>query len=462
MNSTKKILSKICLIALATTIVFVAKKTFAHDLPVFYRAPMLQDNISKDIKNWTSTLKVRYANASTYKSHNSHYHTSPLLSIYGDLDLTKMGWWVDNPGTKTNAYWGNNSSAQMPPDSTAANATDGKVAFFGHFKADEVSLHFQQNIASGLFVSIYAPYREVRIEKISYKNLGTNSINVTTKDGSTTKTVDINNLLTNDLNAILTENGYKAKYDATDKKSGIPEVQINLGWQGFNNKSFGIIDSLAGTLQAGIICPCGHEIDQAKPFEVALGSNNFWGFSARGSGEVTIWKYLCIGAVAGANVFLRQNRIIRMKTHENQSGWFRLEQAKANVDPGSMWDIGFYAKIEPLSGVSFLAGYSMNSQEEMTLDVRDGNFLQTRINAGMAETNPVLVSQDYVVNHDDKIQSWHQHTLHAAFRIDGGSFFSRSIAPILELEYDYPFYGKRSFRADAISGTAGVKISLGF
>jgi hypothetical protein len=445
----------------AWAMVLVGGAAATVDLPTFYRAPFFQAEGRSDPGDWTSKIMVRYGQGHTWDSLDEQSKKRTLFSGVGSLDIARLGLEVVNAATQptTDTYWTIDHNKFKNADLPTGN--DGKVDLSGRCEAQDLGIELTQYIKYGLFAHLYVPIRQVKIDHIGYKNKGAAEV----------AGVTIANFFANDFDKILKEHGMQP-LTTPFKKSGVSDVTASLGWHGYGTVGSEWIMDLAGSLQAGVIVPVAKQLDDAYVAAVPLGYNHSYGFLARGAGEVGIFDWVAVGAYADAIVFLSQNQTLRMRTHEQQSGWLRLGKGFAKVETGTVWDCGGYARLGALvRGLSIFGGYSFTRQEAARLTVKDAAFkvmiTLNVVTAGAASATNIphesnaQSEMDAVVNADKRLSAWEVHALHLGATLEFGGK-KATFNPHLQVEYTHPFDGKHIFKAPVVGGTIGLQFSLGF
>lgn len=492
----KNIISKIL------SVFMLVSSVQATDLPVFYRVPFFCGTLRKDTRDWATEGMVRYGGGDTDDGRNAHQNKKPLFSTFGSSNIINLGlgledvtqekkpvtfdYWQPDNGTDKGKFIG----LHIPCDSC-----DGKVDFKADFKARELSLGLKQNLFSGFFVEIYAPLREVRIDCIRHTICGNKTITTTQ---NTPVEVDLEEqFMQVDLPKILQENGFlvdeNSPYDRNFKQTGFSELVLSLGWAGYDDSSFDVIDSAAGSLQAGFIVPLASKRNEDVVFAVPLGYNDHWGCFARLKGEVALWKFLVFGAQAGINILWPDQRCIRMKTappifpadipkifdnkRENeQTGWIVLGKGKAKIDYGAVWDLAGYIKAENfMGGLSVVLGYSFTKQEDSPIHVQDCDFLKTVVDDAFnhvtpsqdpqlccANKEPRFINKDDIVNKDKRYDGFDQHVVHGYVSYDVAYHNDCWYAPMVALEYSYHITGRHVFITNMLAGTLGLRVTWNF
>jgi hypothetical protein len=434
------------------------------DNPVFYRTPLFQGTIKEEIPEWTTGLSIRYVQGKTKNSWDDHGNKIALFSSCGPINLLTLGVGIENKKTDTEKYWKEGGGGVFPTINNLS-PKDGKIDLHGSIKIREVGVTLEQSLFSGFFLQAYAPIRNVRVNAKEFKNLGQNNLNGT----------NVDNFIKNDLPKILVENGFAIpqkdgiySFPTSFKKTEIPEFVLSAGWTGKDSESFNYIEELRGSFKLGCILPIGSR--KNSPLAIPLGYENHFGFNARMQAEVNIWSFFVLGGDAGASVFLKKDRNIRMKTDKQQSGWLTLGYGNASVDLGSIWDIAGYIKAEKIvQGLSIILGYSFTKQERMTLLLKDNIFLKTAVSqaeaagegggGGGARTHQSFVSKNEIINSDERLKGWETQTIHLSAKYDFKENIKSNFAPAVEISYDYPITGRRSFPAEMIGGSIRLDFS---
>ena len=486
-----RIVMRVNLKSLAIFVVVLFCFLNAVDLPQFYRAPFFQQSFNSAFDKYTTGLSVRYGHGNSRNAWNGHEETTPLLSAHGYMDITNLGSYVDSPDTVIDGsgrtmtnYWGGANYAPpttpplvnpiFPPDYKTNTAygldvkpNDGLIEYHGKFEINEWDFTLQQDILWGFFIQAYIPYRDLKINEISYKNLGRATL--TGVDPSATAVnVEIfmqqkNGTLNNVLNAMQFNNSWQDKF----KKSGVGDILLSAGWHGSGDPQSPLFKRLSAEATLGVLVPTSGQKDINKPFTLPLGTNDSTAIDGRVNAYIQVFDFIGVGAYGGGLVFFTQERNLRVKTVKNQNGWILLEKSFGKVDYGSMWDVGAYAQLG-FKGVIAKAGLSFVRQEDTVLTIHDGNLLKNFKNQQLDPPNstpmlgpvyPEVVSVNSIVNSDQMLEGWEYYTAHF---IAGYTLELKSFCPTIFVEYDYPFYGKRVFKTDMLGGTLSLQVKLNF
>jgi hypothetical protein len=424
------------------------------DLPNFYRATFFQGTPRPNLNDFTTNLDIRYGEGHSATGFNENDDTTSVLDIYGNVDVNKLGINLEGlsaTNKPTTFQYLDETTGTIPGYSFTGN--NGKIKLTGKFNTQEVDFTLHQNLLLGLFAQIYVPLRWLTTKEIGYTNL---------TDSTNANATAFQTFLTNEFDTVLSENGYQpltTKYD----KDGISDVAVSLGWNGYS-EDFGIIKSLGGTMQIGVVIPFASKQNLDIVGEVPLGYDEHTGFIARGKAQSFINDYFSIGINAGIIAFMPKNMTKRMQTDQNQSGLIVLERGFGDITKGAIWDAGFYLGGHLWSrSISFILGYSATFEEATRIGVNDGTLLSTFIAANQADATAIRkTSKDEIVNSDDRLKEWQNHVLHFMISYDAARHLDKKFTPHFSAFYDYPFLGKYSYQTDRYGGELGVTASWNF
>ncbi|MCK4264866.1 hypothetical protein KAW80_00745 [Candidatus Babeliales bacterium] len=420
--------------------------TNAIDLPTFWRTSMFQGEPGNDIRNGTVYFDVKGSYGSTKSGFNGSGDTTNILNINGLVDVNNLALNLENltSASKPITYqYLRETSGTIPALNFTGN--NGKFELNGKIKTQELAFEARVNAKSGFFGRIHVPLRKVEIKDISI-------INKTSSDATGASTFQ--DFLDNHLDTVLSENGLDSITTTFDKES-IGDISINIGWEGYGNGNFGVIKSFSGSIAGTLTIPTGPREKLNRVVSVPLGHDGHIGLGVRGNAQAHLSNWFAVGANLGVNVFLSRTTTKRMPTSKDQNGLVLLEQGRAETDPGALWDLGGYLKLDkPFGGFYGIAGYSFTTQESKRRVVKDSQFLYTLIfNQTQAGTH--AHNKDDIVNSDQQLKQWNQHILQFALGYDFKTHKS-NFAPRFEFFYNYPLFGKRVFKTDMIGGLAGL------
>lgn len=425
-----------------------------------YRASFFHAQERAAAKDWATQFLVRIADGSSSKSFDAQGGRAALLSgAAGLLDLARLGLGVDPTGKPlSTTYWAKDANtfkaAALP------TGLNGKVELGGRLSVQDVALLLRQYVKYGFFVQVHAPVVALKLDTFSQVNKGAETVNG----------VKIPDMI-NALPSILAEYGY-AKV-TTFKKTSISDVAALLGWQGYAKIGSEYIADIAGSFHVGFLLPVAGGADQNHPYAVSLGNQGHYGVTARGAAELGVFDWVALGASAGVSTFFKKHDTLRVRTHEDQSGWLRLGMGRVKVDLGSMWDVGAYARVSLLvRGLTGFLGYSFARQESTNLASHDNNLTvmltKSVVDAiapyGMkreVKASSLAADVDTVINADGRLAAWEIHTVHMGIRYCMSGPKS-SLRPLVQFEYAYPFDGKNSVKLPLFAGTVGLMLQLMF
>jgi hypothetical protein len=415
------------------------------DLPTFYRAPYFAGFPQKDQRDWATFVNVRYDGGSARHGSNVSHRSTALLSTWGDVDVSKLALNLQNIASKpvTNSFLGTSGTI------TDYNFTgsDGHIDLNARFRIHEIVLEAQQNLLHGVFLKVYLPFRDLKIDRISIHNK---------TSSSNTNAVAFQSFLDNNFNTVLSENGYAALTTPFSKGS-IADPAVFLGWQGYAAGNFGMcIQDLIGELLAGCSIPVGAQDRTDRVATLPLGYDGHFTIFGRGNAEMHIFKMFSVGLNAGVAIFIPRTDLRRMKTSAAQSGIIELEFGKAELNPGALWQLGGFAKLDrPIGGLTALIGYSFTAQERNKLTVKDSNFLSTFIAADNVSTNPTRTTKDVIVNSNNTLSNWFVHTLHFLLEYNVRAHIHSAAAPNVSLYYNLPIDSRLTWKTDMLGGGVG-------
>lgn len=438
-------------------IIFMVSGLQAFDVPVFYRAPLFQGKPASSADSWVAYPKIRYVYSDARKSFDSHSKSVSLLSTNGFFDLGKLGVNVQTLKPLTKVLWDPTVIPGPPPTLTGefAAGPDIPVEVSGRFLSHQFDISWRQNIMAGFFVEAYLPVKWIEIDKVKFVNKGEEKVG---KSASTAKVVD--DFIKNELDPILKENGF-ISIKTPFKDSGFGDLIIAGGWQSEICTNVGFIDLVLGQLKIGMILPLAGKRDIDHVFALPIGNDQFLGVLGRFNLEVGLWKLFRFGASIGTEIFFTEERTERVATSKNQRGWIFLEKAKVKKDLGSIWDLLAYAEgREVIGALSVLLGVSYTKQERTQLSIRDDNYLKTFIKEQKALAT--IVSQNDIANSNDMLANWEQYVLHLLLEYDLKLHKNVWIAPKFSFAADLPFYGRRTFKANAFGGSMALMIDFAF
>lgn len=481
----------------------VAGQVVGFELPVRYKAGALNVTPRHNSDNWVSNIEVRYSGSSTREGFDSNALRTSALDIFGRTNIVRLGFGLEdgsvtpaqlsNLKTSTYSYWhyGYDTTSKELPYYAGANPTSlnpaqpvvgpfdsaasNLVKFTGRIVTRELALNLQQNLFSGFFVQGYMPFRDLTVDDIKFEAVGPVALSSAFGAGLPTGVATTADFVTKSLPAIMGEQSMQSALN-TYKCSAVSEVVIGAGWQGFNNKGFGIIQEATGRVFVGGIIPGGGKRDLSYMTGFPLGYDGFWGVHSRIELEVGMQQCFALGAATSVNMFFMDTRTLRVMSdaEEQQDGLLSFAQASARVEPGAVWDVSTYARLHRMFyGLVIQFGYSFSRQEQAYLVSSDDNYLKGAVNrylnpdvSARAPTGiltPQYISPTDIMNHDERLKPWERHMLHISIGYDFRLHDLPPLAaPSFSFEYAVPLDGRRAMTGNYLGGSAGIQFKMPF
>ena len=424
-----KMRAKRNLVILMFCLVKYVPTLLAIDNAHFFKSAHFHGIQSRDTSDWRTKVDVDYAYGAARTGYNSHGLKTSVFNIYENSNILYLGTGVPKLAAVTDWF----NTLELLVNQSETNSNFGKLAFEGKFMLNEANLDLRQNIASGFFLEGHLPIRSVKTEGIKFVDQSPTS-GPFTKD--TAEWVQVKNNLNTIINAYGIYN-YNTPYDRTD----VGDLSIMLGWQTTEDKDPEFLDYYSLAFRAGVLLPTGSRDHTGYAFSLPTGHNEHWGIPARFDFMIGALDWLEVGVHGGALFFFDKTYNRRMRTNANQTGFIKLGEGLAKVERGTLWDIGGYAKIERFfKGLSGYVGYSFNNKE------RDD----------LSPQNTTIFSNS-VVNDDKQYRDWHMHTMHLMLEYDFAFHITkRTLAPTVDVHYDFPIGGKRVFSTNMYGGGLGA------
>ena len=435
----------------------------ATELPVRYKSGSLNMTPRKNSDNWITTVDVRYGQTETRDGFNANSERTSALDIFGRTDLTRLGYGLEGLNAAmaaTYPLWALGYAA--PALTGGAGALDlvalqNLIKTTGRVSASELTLNIEQNLFSGFFGQCYIPFRQMTVDNIGYEVIGNQVMPAPANN--------VTNFVTTSLTPIMGEQGMEYPLSSY-KKQAVSELVLGLGWQGFNNQGFGVIDDATGRIFVGAIIPGAGKQDTSYMTGFPLGYDGFWGVHTRLELEVGLKKVIALGAASSINIFFIDTRNARVMSdvEKKQTGILSFAQARVDVDQGAVWDVSAFAKLHKVFyGLTAQAGYSFSRQEKTCLTIKDNDYLKSAGIRYQAMVPPQFLSREDVINNDERLQSWERQMLHLAIGYDFSLHNpAPAITPYLGFEYGYPIDGQRVMVGKYLGGTASVQLKMLF
>lgn len=465
-------------IAAALSTALAVSSLTAFDLPVRYKTGPLNATPSKNADNWTSNISLRYGQSSTREGYDHEAQKTSALGIYGPTNLVRLGFGLPlfgqnlpNPANiGTNANWARGFAQEdlsaipagvpvvIPPAGRLDVPQQNNVLFTGRVATHEFALDLEQTLFSGFFASCHVPFRQITIDNIGYQIHGSQNMH----GGAGT----VDNFVSRDLPIIMREWGMEA-WATAYRRQAVPELVAGMGWQGSNDKGFGVIDEAIGRIFVGAIIPGAGGKQSSYMTGIPLGYDNFFGVHTRVELEVGLRKILALGAATSANIFFTDTRTVRVTTDYAKkpgNGLLSLGETRATIDQGPVWDISGYAKIHKIFyGLVGQIGYSYTRQEATQLTNKDPDYMKTILTAYSQMNPPQFFNVNDVLNSDERIKPWERQVFHFSIGYDFKLHQNPPIvAPALSFNFAYPISGRRIMTGRYLGGTASLQIKMPF
>jgi len=399
---------------------------YALDLYHYYRAPFFFQETRLGYP-WLTSVDFFAGGGGTRNSFDRNHNEVPLLSLYGPENLQFIGQGVTLQDPS-------NPFDQVLAALPALGSHDhfGRVCFDGHFHIFEAAFSVIQNFTHGFFVQAYLPIRQLELSEICFKD-----------QSPLTGIPNLNNPLWQELisNLSAITKRYGLSIDA-GTRSGVGDLSLLLGWTHTLTSTWDI-DFFDVTLRAGILMPTSkHCINHAFLPQI---SYNHWGLPAMIQFALGLFDWLNFGMQGFVLWLFDRNQMMRIKTSENQNGMIKLATACVKVDPGVIWQIGAYIKADHVIHhmISLLVGYSFVEQRSTRICLPDNSIPHN------------------IINNDQTLRSWEQHTIHALVEFDFVNM--HHIAhPRLTIFYNVPVAGQRIFATPLFGGSIGAEITWNY
>lgn len=403
------------------------------DNPHFWRATnfLPQFYEPRFAYNWLSSLDISVGAGSTTHGRNSNGDKVPLLDIYGTLNAQALG--INVPGKNMT-----NPGDLIMTQLTILPSNDGfaHLSFGAKFKLIEANFCFAQNFGCGFFLQAHVPVRKMEITDIKMTDLSpTNCDNGPNIDTPTWQSFLA--LFPSILNKYqLSISGFN--------KTGVGDLSILCGWTN-NYEETEEIDYFDTTFRCGILFPTGRKKNVDVAFDIANGYDGFYAVPITFDMAAGWYDWFTLGMHVGTMPFLKHNRLLRLKTDVNQTGFIKLAIGNASVHPGTIWEANAYVMADHIvCGLSFLAGYSFATQNKWYVTPKDS-----------------VLFPEIIVNSDEQFLGWKMHTINLLLDYDFASY-DHPWYPHLGLFYNIVIGGERIFNTNVGGVECGINIGCSF
>lgn len=396
--------------SLVIVAIFMAFDLLPFDNAHFYRGNFFWGEPRFE-REWLTTFDLWVGHGSQLTSRNCSGNKTSLLNIYGPSNLACLASGVPDLDSSTQ------DAILIAADELCSDGPFGLAQFGGKFSVTEVVLDFKQNFKKGFFTHIHLPIRQLKIDQVGIKDLSP-------AQGDPNSTTPAWTDLILNLPSVLAHHGLSI--GCTDSK-GAGDLSWLLGWT-LNYQDTKILDYVDMSIQLGVLFPTDKARDENEVFSLSTGYDKHWGLPFLFDASIGIWEWLTVGFNSGVLVLFDRSKTVRMKTSLMQSGFIKLAQGCARIDPGHLSHAGIYVKGDHFNErLSFLVGYSYNKRHRTTLTALDESVFSSKI-----------------INSDQMLASWVMHTIHFLMEIDFSKEYSFA-HPRLSFFINSPVAGKRIF-----------------
>jgi hypothetical protein len=404
----------------------VSSAIAAIDNPHFYRATNAIFNEPRIENDHLTSFDATLAGGSTTKSRNSCHDIVPLFDLYGTTNIRTLALNIPNQDP-TNPY-------QHILDNLATITADnpfGTLSIDGTFKIIESNLSYTHNLPKGFLLYFHLPVRNLQIQHPTFTDFSPNAPAIPNKNNP-----EWQQFLHN-FTPIMNHYGINT---CPTSQTGIGDFTTLIGIT-HNYQDTKVLDFIDGTIALGVLAPTGKKKNENKLFSLPLGYNGHWGFPVNGMISIGTYEWITLGAYAHGLFFLKNNRSMRLKTAEQQSGIIKLAIDNTTVTKGAIWNTGIVFKADHfIYGLSFMAAYSYAGEQKNHLTPCNPDLFNTTI-----------------VNSDPMLKGWNMHTVHLVAEYDFAKQNSK-MGPRLGAFYNCQVRGTRVFKTNVAGGSFGLDI----
>lgn len=404
----------------------------AIDNPHFYRATNMFSEPRFE-RPWLTTFDLSLGGGATHTGFNGSNNKVPILDAWGTHNMRLLG--VNVPGKDPNNELDLILIELSKEDSNNCFANFGICS---QFKIFEMNLSYEQNFKRGFFFHAHMPVRKLELTNNCFRDLSPTDEECF---GCPNINTPIWQTFLEQFDAILDRWCLNcAPFD----EWGIGDTSLLLGWTN-NYQETDLLDFVDITMKAGVLVPSGKTKNEDQIFSLPFGYNGHWAVQGIGKLSFGLYDWFTFGGHIEAMFFLKKDRCIRMQTSPCQSALIKLAKGGAEIDPGTIWDAGIYAKADHVvGGLSVLLGYQFASKGQDSI---------TPCNTGIFD--PCVASGDAFY------ESWKMNTLHVQADYD---FYqpNRRFGPRVGFFWNYIISGKHIFRTNMYGGTIGIDFTHNF
>lgn len=309
---------------------------------------------------------------------------------------------------------------------------------------NRVTAQVIKGFEGGLYARIETPFVEHRLRCTDIVFTGSNNTDKTRFEGK--------------LDAMLAEYGLQP-LKTEGKEVGLGDIQLFLGWHGFDNYNDEEITGIRVRVEGGLIIPTAREQEHEKVFAPSLGYDRHIGATGRLEAALIAWNLLEVGAQMNTTVFLKHRTERRVAVSTAQKGFIYLHKTSVEEDLGSLWGVSGHLKLKPTSGGFFVAThYSYSAQSNTSLLILNPNDPVIK-----GDTSPTpLTFSNAIANQAPHLSGWHHHGLTLSAGYEPAEDHESKICGHARAFVQVPLSGTLSFETFGIGGGVGVEFGMSF
>lgn len=292
---------------------------------------------------------------------------------------------------------------------------------------------------------------------------------------------------------VLVEHGIE-KISKSTSLDGMSDLTASIGWSDkhVNNDPKVAVSAIGASARVGVIIPTStiSGFNRNFLYNVPVGNNGSFGVRMQADMEIEFRPYVSAVGMIDSKILLRKKETLRLKLTSEQQGLFFGPFGEVTYDNGHAWRLGAALKMgSPEMGVFTAVGYTYSSKEISRLELsddekakkrefevfkatnqkdkifRDGDVTQATLATAPKET---VQFSDFVINTDSQLARQYVHAVHLSLQVKpklpdmGEDGVLTGPAPIIELAYHYPVFGKNYIAASFLGGSGSFGVKLQF
>jgi hypothetical protein len=389
-------------------LLLVASPTRSFNRTFFYRTSSFWEE-PRFVKPWLSTLEVQLLGGANHRGRNGKGNRSHLTSIYGPENIKAL------------------SKASGIPLELPQNPK--QIEFNAVADIFESDFNFYQNFTHGFFMHFHFPLVILRVFPSGFVDSDSYVRPSKEYKPSWNQTLSLLSPFLRKSELSLNRTDGAAASDST----------LLLGWT-YAYEDTCYLDFVDLTFKTGILFPTGKKAHINEIFSLPYGYNGHWAIPFSGDISLGIYDWLTFGYHADILLFFKKNEFLRMRgQHESTTGIVVLGKGEAEVQYGTVWRLGTYAKADHFyDGMSLLMGFTYEQKNKDLVDPFDR----------------ALFNLEHV-NNDERFQEWNRSIVHFLFEYDFTQWDSQ-VGTRLGVFYDLEMTGKRVFNISTTGGYLGI------